>query len=451
MIKSLINKIGLDRAIAYGSGARIIQAAAGVITVFFIAAFMSSEEQGYYYTFSSLLGIQVFFELGFTGILTQFVSHEVSHLKLDSNGIYEGDIKYRSRLSSLLHFSIKWYSIAAVLMLLTLLLAGYYLFSGTESASSISWFYPYLILCVATAIKLLQSPFTAILMGLNKVAEMNQIVFVQQIISPIVMWLLLICNAGLYVVGVSSVVSVLVWCIYIFRSDIKDSLFRIYRIPVQEKVDYMTEIFPYQWRMAISAFSGFFIFNFITPILFKYQGSIIAGQMGMTITVVSAIQALAMTWQNTKIPLYSGLIAKNKYKELDSTFNKATKQMLYICICFMIFAFIFLTGCDILKIGINGKMISSRFLNGWPLVFMMITYTASTLTFAWATYLRCHKKEPYMWMSLVSGLFCLMGVWITAQFFTVFIITLTYMVVRILVIPWAYHIYQKCKHGWHNI
>ena len=212
----------------------------------------------------------------------------------------------------------------------------------------------------------------------------------------------------------------------------------------------MSEIFPYQWRIAVSSFSGFFIFYFITPILFKYQGSIISGQMGMTITVVSAIQSLAMTWQNTKVPLYSQLIARKDYPTLDNTFNTATKQMIYICSFVMITAFVFLTGCDYFKIGINGNLLSSRFLIGWPLLFMMIAYTVTSLTFAWATYLRCHKKEPYMWMSLVSGVVCLLAIWITAKYSTIFIITMVYLIARLLVIPWSFSIYSTNKRKWHE-
>lgn len=61
----------MDGAIAYSSAARIIQAVANLLTIFFIATLLSSDEQGYYYTFASVVSIQVFFELGFTGIMTQ--------------------------------------------------------------------------------------------------------------------------------------------------------------------------------------------------------------------------------------------------------------------------------------------------------------------------------------------------------------------------------------------
>ena len=82
-IRSLAQKIGMDKSIAYSSGARVIQGFTGVASVFFITSFLTGVEQGFYYTFGSILALQVFFELGLTGIMTQYVAHEVSHLQLD--------------------------------------------------------------------------------------------------------------------------------------------------------------------------------------------------------------------------------------------------------------------------------------------------------------------------------------------------------------------------------
>ena len=75
-IKTLLKKLGIDKAIAYSSGARVVQAFTGVGSIFFISTFLSGVEQGFYYTFGSIVAIQVFFELGLTGIITQFVAHE---------------------------------------------------------------------------------------------------------------------------------------------------------------------------------------------------------------------------------------------------------------------------------------------------------------------------------------------------------------------------------------
>lgn len=82
LIKFIANKMGMDGAIAYSSVARIVQGVAGVVSVFFLSTFLSGVEQGYYFTFGSILAMQVFFELGLTGIMAQYVAHEASHLEL---------------------------------------------------------------------------------------------------------------------------------------------------------------------------------------------------------------------------------------------------------------------------------------------------------------------------------------------------------------------------------
>jgi hypothetical protein len=73
LLKSLLQKIGMDKSIAYSSGARVVQGIAGVLTVFFVSTFLTGVEQGFYFTFGSILALQVFFELGLTGIMTQYV------------------------------------------------------------------------------------------------------------------------------------------------------------------------------------------------------------------------------------------------------------------------------------------------------------------------------------------------------------------------------------------
>ena len=122
IITNIARKIGMDGAIAYSSAARVFQAFAGVISIFFIATFLTGEEQGFYYTFGSILAIQVFFELGFTGIMTQYVAHEVVHLEQNDDYQYDGEQKFKSRLAYLVRFCVKWYTVVAALFLIVVLI-----------------------------------------------------------------------------------------------------------------------------------------------------------------------------------------------------------------------------------------------------------------------------------------------------------------------------------------
>lgn len=48
-VKDIITqKLGIDKAIAYTSGSRIIQGFTGVASVFFITTFLTGIEQGFY-------------------------------------------------------------------------------------------------------------------------------------------------------------------------------------------------------------------------------------------------------------------------------------------------------------------------------------------------------------------------------------------------------------------
>src|SRR5208283_6098922 len=88
-----------------------------------------------------------------------------------------------------------------------------------------------------------------------------------------------------------------------------------------ERVSYKREIFPYQWKIAISWISGYFIFQLFNPILFATEGAVMAGKMGMTLVVLNGIFSLSFSWMSTKVPLYSNLIAQKKYRDLDHIFD----------------------------------------------------------------------------------------------------------------------------------
>ena len=61
----------LDAAVIYSSLSKILSGFGGFLTVYLIAKKLTLVEQGYYYTFISVLYIQVFFELGLNSIITQ--------------------------------------------------------------------------------------------------------------------------------------------------------------------------------------------------------------------------------------------------------------------------------------------------------------------------------------------------------------------------------------------
>lgn len=449
---NLAHRIGMDKAIAYSSGSRIIGGVTGVLSVFFISTFLTGVEQGFYYTFGSILALQVFFELGLTGIMTQYVAHEASHLQLNADNQYEGEEKYKSRLASLVHFCVKWYSVLAILVFVFILIIGLFFFEhyGEDQSSDASWRIPWVLICLGTSINILQSPFISIFMGLGKVKEMSKVGFIQQIILPLAIWTGLICGLKLYVLPLSSFVSILIWQIFVWKTGLAGIVINLWKVRITESVAYFKEIFPYQWKIALSWVSGYFIFQLFNPVLFATEGAVVAGQMGMTLQALNAIQAFSMSWLNTKVPLYSQLIALKDYLKLDTIFNQTLKQMTSVCFVLLVLFFIAIWFLNLTQIQLNGHVFADRFLPYVPMLLLMFTVYLNQYTSSWATYLRCHKQEPFLVISICGALADGLSTLVLGNLYGLYGITFGYSLLTLLFFPWGYWIYKTKKAEWHR-
>lgn len=449
-ILNLIFRLGIDKSIFYTSLGRIIQAVGGIVSILFIARYLTDVEQGFYYTFGSIVAIQVFFELGLNGIITQYVAHEVSHLQWKDSVNLIGEQKYLSRLSSLLHFSIRWYSYFAIVLYATLIIVGFIFFTKYQSVTdNVVWKFPWILLAITTSINLLITPILAFFEGLGKVKEVAKIRLIQQCIGLIIVWGGLFCGAKLYVNGINWLMSIIIVLTLIWSSNFKSIFVNIWKTKITEQVNYKIEIFPYQWKIALSWISGYFIFQLFNPVLFATEGAIIAGQMGMTLAALNGIQSLSLSWMTTKIPLYSGLIAKKQYQQLDLVFNQTLKQSVFINGSALIIMFIVIYIIRHYHI-IGGINWGDRFLDYYPMIFMMIPLFINQLVNSWAIYLRCHKKEPFLLISIIGGICCCISTIITGKYFGVLGITGGYCLITVITSFIGYTIFKQKKRQWHE-
>lgn len=446
LIKKYIQKLGIDKSIAYSSGARIVQAFTGLMSIFFVAQFLTKTEQGFYYTFGSIVAIQVFFELGLTNIITQYVAHEASHLHWKDSTHLDGEYKYHSRLAHLLRFSVRWYAVIGTVFFLILLGAGYWFFNYySRGNEEVRWEIPWILLSIGTVLKLFIAPLMSIIMGLDRVKEVMKMQFYQQLIIPLSTWIGLILDWHLYVLGIASLLSVVYLISYGCLTDLKNILRNLWEIQITEKVIYLKEIFPYQWKIALSWISGYFIYQLFNPVLFATEGAMVAGQMGMTLAVINGISSFSQSWINTKITLWSKLIALKEYFQLDKIFRTTMKQVSVVCLA-LIFIFVAgLWGLRILDISLG-----NRFLNWLPLICMVIAMYINQWIFGMATYIRCHKQEPFVINAVSIGIFCCLSTIILGKACGVNGITFGYLVLTFISLIWVYSIFSRNKKKWHN-
>jgi O-antigen/teichoic acid export membrane protein len=151
----------------------------------------------------------------------------------------------------------------------------------------------------------------------------------------------------------------------------------------------------------------------------------------------------------TKIPLFSTLISNKNYLELDTLFNKSLKQSILINTLLLLFFYSFIFVLKNLEIKIGDTLISDRFIPFLPLFFMMCTILLNLIVSSYATYLRCHKKEPYLINSIVAGVLSTFSTIILGKYYGLLGISAGYLLINIFMFPFAYKIFINKKILWH--
>lgn len=449
-LKSLLrDKMGLDGAVLFTIIGRGLSTCTAVFTVYFITRYLTGDEQGYYYTFGSIVAMQVFFELGLNGVITQFVAHEAAHLKW-GEGYSEliGPDYHRSRLSSILRFCVKWYTVLAAVLLVALVVAGF-VFFGEHGVEGVNWRKPWVLLSVGTAVALLLAPVNAFIQGLGKVKEMAKVTLFQQILFPAVVWGGLILGAKLYVSGMNALLAALLLALCVWLSPMARMLITIWRAKGDDVVPYGKEIFPLQWRIALSWVSGYFIFQLFNPVLFATEGATVAGQMGMSLSALNALQALTLSWIYTKVPTLSAYVANRDFEALDALFS-ATFRRVCLIGALAVAAFVSTVAViDAFHITILGVFFGDRFLPLWALALMAWSSFSMFPVNCWATYLRCHKKEPLLLNSVVMGVACCCSTIFLGDAFGLAGVCGGFAVLRLLSLIWIYSVYLAKRREWH--
>lgn len=127
---------------------------AGAVTIILLPLLLSPIEQGFYYTFASVLALQIFFELGLNHVLTQLAGHSAAHLHRAADGSLQGDLRWRRKVVSLFALSNKWNAIMASLFATAILTGGIYFFTQQGTMSVNQWIGPWIILIIAAACNL---------------------------------------------------------------------------------------------------------------------------------------------------------------------------------------------------------------------------------------------------------------------------------------------------------
>ena len=444
ILRRFLHRAEVDRAVVFGVLTRIWSLLSSPVTMLLIASYFTPELQGYYYTFSSLLALQVFVELGLGQVIIQFASHEWSKLGFDKEGRIVGDPIALSRLVSLGQVVFRWYIAAGVIAAVGLGAGGYVFFSKTLH-KGIYWTGPWLALCALTGMRLCFLPLWSLLEGCNQVSRVYAFRFIQGVLGRLSAWSAIVLGAGLWTANVVTAVG-LIWGVIFLRLRYWRFLQSFFSVRIGARIHWRLEIWPLQWKIALSWLSGYFAFSLFTPILFHYYGPVVAGQMGMTWGLVSALSAISSTWVLTKAPRFGMLIAKKEYATLDRLFFRVAVASFSVG-CFGAVA---MWGMVYLLYSFNHPL-SARLLPSLPTGLFLLATVLMQISYPMSVYLRAHKREPFLGLSVVGGILIGLSTWLLGSRFSATGMGAGYLAEIALVgIPFGTIIWYRCRIRWHS-
>jgi hypothetical protein len=429
-----------DRAVLVTILSRVLGIVTAPVSLLFTIQYLSEAERGYHFTFFSLLGFSALFDGGVSFSAQQFISREAAHLHLSPENRLEGPAEGVARLSALFRQTCRWYSRAGVAFGVLMLAAGSGFFWVTAK-DDVAWQIPWL-LCVATAaVSLVTSPLTSLIAGIGRVESIAASNAARTFASAVALCGLLACGAGLYAGPLSGVVGFIVWLLAMLgrwlplvRQSVKCG-------PAAQPVNWGAQVWPMQWRMAVSIACGFFIFRAITPVVFSTCGSIEAGRFGLTQMAIDFAAQVSSSWLAVRTPLMAKLHSLRSAAALDRLF-RSTFWISVAGYC----------GCIAMGMGLLWLLrplhprLADAFLGTMPFALLAVWTLTNQMIAVLAVYCRTAGTEPFMVISIASAVTTLVG---SLAFGTMggMVAIAIWLATHnaIIFVPWAWFIYKQLR------
>ena len=368
----LSHTLGFTWAILISVGGRLCNALLVPVTLGFITHALTPEQQGFYYTFSSVFALQSFLELGFLSCISHVASHHNRADVADPGGNHH-------EIRLLIGYGFLY---AVGIALLAFIFVGgigwFFIRSGKTDVAFA--FFPWCAFVSVSCLNICISPVMAILDGCNKVLFTSTMRMIGMLANGIGLCIALYQGFGLYSLAIGIGASVLITSLgLLFKfthlltgwwREVGAAVTRWHRV-----------ILPFQGKIAVSTVCSYLLGTLFTPILYRFSSAEAAGRFGMSLQLLNSIGAIALVWTTTKTGIYGSLAQQKDYVVLERLFTRTTLQS-------AIFAFLGVLGLLLAYwVASDRFAFFSRMLPwhevavlGWPVIVIQFTVAFSSLS-----------------------------------------------------------------------
>ncbi len=417
---------------------QLFRGLSGIFTLILIPLFLTREQQGYWFTMTSLAALAMLAELGFFQVTLQFAAHEFAYLRFENRDIV-GSEDHRKRLASLFVFCTKWAFAVALVAFPVILLVGFLFLA--QQKTGVRWGMPWIIYVAGGGLTFFNSALLYFLEGCNLVAVIQRLRLAITALTMALMWLCLVFRFGLYALALSMLVGAAYGIYMVWRR--YGRLFSGF-CAVSREANYAwrEQIFALLWRYALSWSSGYFIFQVYPPLAFQFRGPVEAGRVGLSLTLWMGVFAVSNSWLYAVTPRLNMFVSKRDWKSLDALFRK---NLLLSAATFFAGAVVLLALMGFMK---GRYAIVDRFSDPLSMLFLAVIWFLQIIVNGLATYLRAHKREPLVLLSVTSAIYVTLTTVVCAKYLAPHYFFLGWLSSCAWGIPWIIFLFRTKKQAW---
>ncbi|MDZ4057811.1 hypothetical protein [Hydrocarboniphaga effusa] len=374
---------------------RAVNVMLGPVITLAIGIFFSPELQGYYYFFASIVAAANFFEAGVSTAIIQFAAHEAGKLKLDFHGHISGPEQAQQRLAATFRFAVKWFWSAAAIATFCIGGLGWTFLAGRDD--QVDWMLPFIVLVLSLGLNFAIQPFFVFLEGAGKVAYVYRGRTASALVATTARLGMVMAGADLIAISLSSIIAVIVGLLFLLPA--KKLFSSILKINSQGALDWKSEVWPFQSKIALSWMAGYFTVAMFTPVLMAVAGPVQAGQIGMTVALLNGCTALAASFIQAHAPALGGYAGAGQWKELNRLFFVKAKRSIGGGATLISAVTLFFVVLQLFRVPIADRVVGAG-----AFVLLALGFFAYHCEGVLAFYVRAQKREPYFMLEILGAI-----------------------------------------------
>lgn len=412
------------------------------VIILFVPIFITENQQGYWYTFGSVAALTTFADLGFTSIMTQYVAHEYTYLALEKQKKrFCGDTSKIERISSLFRFVIKWMSVVLLIATIIILTVGYFIFRSKDDG--VYWELPWFLYVIACIYYFSSQVLISFYEGCDQFDTTQIIRAIAGLSHCLLTIFLLFKGCGLYALALPLFLKGTIIYVAICHK-YGPSLKQLLQIRINCYIPWWKEFVPLLGKYAVSWISGYFAAQIYNPLTFSLYGATAAGKVGYSLSLIQAIYTVANVWSLISMPKYNMHVEKKEWGNMDKLLirNILYSALMYVLAIIALSITIFIPPLE--------KILWTRVLPFKSVIVLSFSYFIAMIIYAMSVYLRAHKKEPFMIISIISGVLSALLTFLLTRLWGLSYIFVGLMISEMIVLPLGVYILSDCRKKWHK-